>query len=114
MRSAYPLPRLKGFTDRARFDVARNGPIRRQREAGGRLARNLDEREHVDLLRLAVFEDVEIASREVADNISLGVSHAGVDVDVVDFNLKGGRLRTLLTGRRGSELSHQYRNAEQT
>ena len=59
----------------------------------GALDRNVDEREGRDLLRLAVLEDLEIARREIGDDVALRVGDEGVDLDVVDLDAeRDGRL----------------------
>ena len=65
---------------------------------------NFDVGERVDLLRLAVFEYLEIVPREARDEVALLVGDDHVDVDVVHLDLKRDRWRPLrglcLDGRR--------------
>ena len=48
----------------------------------------LDQRERVDLLRPAVFEDLEVVARETRDEVALVVGDDDVDVDVVHLDLE--------------------------
>ena len=65
--------------------------LRRKQRALGALDRDVDERERRDLLRLAVFEDLEVAGLEVGDELALRVEHARVDFDVVHFRAERDR-----------------------
>ena len=61
----------------------------------GRLDRQLDVREHLDLLRLAVLEDFEVVARQAGDEVALLIGDDRVDVDVVHLDLKGDRRGSL-------------------
>ena len=74
-----------------RLRVARAPVDRRSTKRSALLDRDLDVREHVDFLRLAVFEHLEVFSREAGDEIALLVGHDDVDVDVVHLDLEGDR-----------------------
>ena len=89
-----------------RLRVGRRPAGRRARTRSVLLDRDLDVREHVDLLRLAVFEHLEVVSREARDEVALLVGDDHVDVDVVDLDLEGdrrGRLRVLSLDERAIE-----------
>ena len=69
------------------------------------LHRDVDRRKHVDLLPLAVLEQLEIVLRQAANEIALLIGDHRVDVNVVDFGLKGD-LRPLRGRRRGLGPEH--------
>jgi len=72
------------------FPSSFHGPVHEQ-ELVGRLARDVHLREHLDLLRLAVFEDDEIVGLEVLDEFAFVVGDDRVDLDVVDLGLEDDR-----------------------
>ena len=51
----------------------------------------LDAGEHGNRLRLALFADLEVVLREIADELALRVGDTGVDFDVIDFDLERRR-----------------------
>ena len=75
---------------------------------------NFHERERIDFLRLAVFENREVVARQARHELALLVSDDDVDVDVVDLDLerdagcllrlpqRTGDCRTTAATRRGS------------
>ena len=78
---------------RVRFDVGRRPPCCTRAAARRPLDRDVHLRENVDLLRLAVLEDLEILARQALDDVALVVGDDGVHLDVVDLDPEGdGRL----------------------
>ncbi len=73
---------------RVGFDVGRNRPVRGQKPVL-RDCRNIDVREHVNPLRLAVFEQLEIVPGQAADDVSLAIGDHRVHVDIAGFHLEG-------------------------
>ena len=59
------------------------------------LDRQLDVREHLDLLRLSVLEDLEVVARQAGDEVALLIGDDRVDVDVVHLDLKRHRRGSL-------------------
>ena len=74
---------------------------------------NVDERERIDLLRLAVFEHREVVARQSGDEPALLVGDDDVHVDVVDVDLKcdAGCLLGLLSQKTGSVQNERKRRA---
>ena len=61
---------------------------------------DLDDREGVDRLRLAVFLDPELVLRQIDDRVALFIGDDRIDADVVDArpDARWSRLRILLLG----------------
>ena len=62
----------------------------------GPLVGDVDAREELDRLRLAVLEDGEVLAREVPHRLSVAVGDDRVDLDVADLHREGdgGRVRS--------------------
>ena len=85
---------------------------RRVQRAIGPLDRDVDEREGVDRLRLAVFEDLEIFLLQIANDLALTIRDHDVDFDVVDLHLEGG-LRRLWRRRLAGDQNRARREHQQ-
>ena len=59
------------------------------------LDRQLDVRKHLDLLRLAVLEDLEVVARQAGDEVAVLIGDDRIDVDVVHLDLKRHRWGSL-------------------
>ena len=80
------------------------------------LDRDVDDGEGRDRLRLAVLENLKIVLRETADELTAAIGHDRVDLDVLDIDPEGRRLRsgrrTLAAERAASQQDE--RNGKQT
>ena len=65
--------------------------LRRLLDRVGGAAVELDQLEGVDLLRLVVFEDVEVRRLQIRDRVAVLVRDDDVDADVVDAGAEDGR-----------------------
>ena len=78
--------------------VRRNDALRVE-EALGPLDRDVDLGEQLDLLRLAVLEDLEVVLGQPRDEVALRVGDERVHLDVVDLGLEGDGRRRLRAAR---------------
>ena len=79
--------------------------------------RDINGREGIDLDRFSVFENLELARGEIANEVSAFVGHQDIDVDVVDVDLKCRRRRalrplTFLSGNRAGERNQKQSQPE--
>ena len=85
--------------------AATSGGIASEKERRvGPFDRDVDERQHGELLRLALFGDLEVVLRQVADEVALGVGDIRVDLDVVHLDPERHAGGCCLRGRRRGRL----------